>query len=164
MNGLRPTKKQRILLDYVGAFITEHGYSPSYREIMNGCGYNSIATVAVHINNLISRGHLCKRDHSARSLELTVNEDIQKGGNDTADLEVALQSQEWLVDKVKHFFDVAETTTRDKDTKGFEYKKAQTLVEALEILELDSAALSFSSRLQALKQLNRTESDKKDVQ
>src|ERR1700709_309610 len=67
---VRPTKKQRELLDFIENFIQEHGYSPSYREIMNGLNYTSVATVALHIGNLIKRGHLRKRDHSARSLEV----------------------------------------------------------------------------------------------
>jgi repressor LexA len=66
----RPTKKQHELLDYLRGFISEHGYSPSYREIMNGCNYTSVATVALHINSLIARGHVVKRDKSARSLEV----------------------------------------------------------------------------------------------
>ena len=66
----RPTKKQHQTLDFIRHFIAEHGYSPSYREIMNGCNYTSVATVALHVNNLIKRGHLVKRDKSARSLEV----------------------------------------------------------------------------------------------
>src|SRR5438270_8857044 len=68
--AIRPTKKQKDLLDFIETFIAEHGYSPSYREIMNGMDYNSVATVALHVNNLIKRGHLQKREHSARSLEV----------------------------------------------------------------------------------------------
>src|SRR3954466_6030740 len=67
---VRPTKKQRELLTFIEKFINEHGYSPSYREIMSGLNYTSVATVALHVNNLIKRGHLRKRDHSARSLEV----------------------------------------------------------------------------------------------
>ena len=70
MQTTRPTKKQHELLKYLQEFIAEHGYSPSYREIMNGCNYTSVATVALHINNLIKRGHVVKRDKSARSLEV----------------------------------------------------------------------------------------------
>lgn len=66
----RPTKKQHETLDFIRHFIAEHGYSPSYREIMNGCKYTSVATVALHVNNLIKRGHLIKRNKSARSIEL----------------------------------------------------------------------------------------------
>src|SRR5947209_7043590 len=69
-NKVRPTKKQKELLSFIEKFIHEHGYSPSYREIMAGLNYTSVATVALHVNNLIKRGHLRKRDHSARSLEV----------------------------------------------------------------------------------------------
>ena len=58
---VRPTKKQKELLSYIESFIAEHGYSPSYREIMSALHYNSVATVALHVGNLIKRGHLRKR-------------------------------------------------------------------------------------------------------
>lgn len=67
---VRPTKKQREILGFIEDFIKEHGYSPSYREIMTGLDYTSVATVSLHINSLIRRGHLAKRDRSARSLEV----------------------------------------------------------------------------------------------
>src|SRR3954447_18245589 len=67
---LRPTKKQKELLTFIEDFIAEHGYSPSYREIMAGTQHTSVATVSLHVNNLIKRGHLAKRDRSARSLEV----------------------------------------------------------------------------------------------
>ena len=66
----RPTKKQHETLNFIRHFISEHGYSPSYREIMKGCNYTSVATVALHVKNLIARGHVVKRDKSARSLEV----------------------------------------------------------------------------------------------
>jgi SOS-response transcriptional repressor LexA len=66
----RPTKKQHETLDFIRHFIAEHGYSPSYREIMNGCNYTSVATVSLHVSNLIKRGHIVKRGKSARSLEV----------------------------------------------------------------------------------------------
>lgn len=66
----RPTKKQHQTLEFIRDFIKEHGYSPSYREIMKGCNYTSVATVALHVNSLIKRGHVIKRDKSARSLEV----------------------------------------------------------------------------------------------
>ncbi len=69
-NRVRPTKKQTELLTFIDQFIAAHGYSPSYREIMQGLQYNSVATVSLHVNNLIKRGHLQKRDRSARSLEV----------------------------------------------------------------------------------------------
>src|SRR4051794_35981116 len=68
--AIRPTKKQRELLTFIEEFIAAKGYSPSYREIMQGQQYTSVATVALHVNSLIKRGHLRKRDRSARSLEV----------------------------------------------------------------------------------------------
>ena len=69
--SIRPTKKQRELLSFIEAFIAEHGYSPSYREIMQGLQYTSVATVALHVNNLIKRGHLQKRRKPTRLMNFT---------------------------------------------------------------------------------------------
>lgn len=68
--AINPTKKQYELLLFIDGFIKDNGYGPSYREIMRALDYKSVSTVAVHIDNLISRGHLRKRDNSARSLEV----------------------------------------------------------------------------------------------
>jgi len=70
MSKERATKKQQELLQFVDDFIREHGYGPSYREIMNGLGYKSVSTVATHIDGLISKGYLHHRDNSPRSLEV----------------------------------------------------------------------------------------------
>jgi repressor LexA len=68
--SVRPTKKQRELLDYIDTFITANGYSPSFREIMRARNYKSVSTVAAHVDALVVRGHLRKRDNSARTLEV----------------------------------------------------------------------------------------------
>lgn len=62
------TKKQKRTLDFVSSFIEQHGYSPSYREIANGLKLNSVATVAQHIDSLVTKGLLTKGNNSARSL------------------------------------------------------------------------------------------------
>jgi len=66
----RPSKKQRELLAFIEGFVKGNGYGPSYREIMRALGYKSVSTVAVHIDGLIARGWLRKKDHSARSIEV----------------------------------------------------------------------------------------------
>ena len=70
MDKQRSSKRQRELLNFVDMFIQGHGYGPSYREIMRALGYKSVSTVAIHIDGLISKGYVRKRDHSARSLEV----------------------------------------------------------------------------------------------
>lgn len=64
------TKKQRELLNYLAEFIEANNYAPSYREVMKALNYKSVSTVANHINSLITKGYLSKRDNSARSLEI----------------------------------------------------------------------------------------------
>ena len=65
---MKPTKKQQQILDYIDHFRAEQGVAPTYREIMFGLGYSSVATVAEHINNLANKGLLVKEDFAARSV------------------------------------------------------------------------------------------------
>ena len=70
MTKERATKKQQELLQFIGDFLREHDYAPSYREIMAALGYKSVSTVAVHVDGLIVKGYLTKSDKSARSVRL----------------------------------------------------------------------------------------------
>jgi SOS-response transcriptional repressor LexA len=142
---VRPTKKQRELLNFIEKFIGEHGYSPSYREIMTGLNYTSVATVALHINNLIKRGHLRKRDHSARSLEVTAPNEEPKVGSNV----IKPGEERWLVEKVEHLF--AEAETLGEVTQNH-IDQLVVMLGALKVLNLEGAAQSFTTRLAALKQ------------
>jgi hypothetical protein len=147
---LRPTKKQKELLTFIEAFIAEHGYSPSYREIMTGLKYNSVATVSLHVNNLIRRGHLRKRDHSARSLEVVATNEIGKVTSN----QIAPGEEKWLVEKVEHaFLQLEDLGGELKDTS---IDHLYVLIGALKVLGLDGAAQSFIPRLTALKQRQTT--------
>jgi repressor LexA len=64
------TKRQKEVLDYVTQFIELHGYAPSYREIAAYFKYGSVATVAEHIESLVTKGMLQKGDNEARSIQL----------------------------------------------------------------------------------------------
>jgi repressor LexA len=139
---VRPTKKQRELLTYIEGFIAEHGYSPSYREIMNGQGYNSVATVALHVNSLIKRGHLRKRDHSARSIELVDQVEAPVTTNAVKPAE-----EKWLVEKVEHFFSQAEQSAITQA----QIDELYVLIGALKVLGLDGAANAYIPRLSQLK-------------
>lgn len=143
---VRPTKKQRELLSFIEQFIGEHGYSPSYREIMNGLQYNSVATVALHVNSLIKRGHLRKRDHSARSIELVEQIDQPIKSN-----EIKPGEEKWLVEKVEYFFAKAESEALPED----QLDELYVLIGALKVLGLDGAAHAFIPRLAALKEGNK---------
>lgn len=142
-SSVRPSKKQRELLTYIENFINEHGYSPSYREIMNGCNYTSVATVSLHVNNLIKRGHIRKRDRSARSLEVVSATDKPVSTN-----QVAPTEEKWLIEKVEHFFHEAEQAGQNPEVT---VRQLHVLVDTLKILGLEEAASSFAERLTALK-------------
>jgi SOS-response transcriptional repressor LexA len=144
IDTVRPTKKQRELLTFIEEFIGEHGYSPSYREIMSGLHYTSVATVALHVNNLIRRGHLRKRDHSARSLELVHPAEPTKVVSNV----VKPGEEKWLVEKVEHYFTELEQAGKVAEEH---LDHLYVLVGALKVLGLDGAAQSFIPRLTALK-------------
>jgi repressor LexA len=142
---IRPTKKQRELLTFIENFIAEHGYSPSYREIMAGLEYTSVATVALHVSNLIKRGHLRKRDHSARSLEVVAPTETPKVVSNT----IKPGEEKWLVEKVEYFFKQAESA---HPAAQAQLDRLYVLVGSLKVLGLDGAAQSFVPRLTELKQ------------
>ncbi len=147
---VRPTKKQQELLSFIESFITEHGYSPSYREIKTGMGYNSIATVSLHIKNLIDRGHLQKRDHAARSLEV-VSTDAQTKLQTN---QIQPSEEKWLIEKIEYYIKKVETESKINQAH---IDELYVLIGALKILGLDGAAQSFLPRLTKLKDKLPTE-------
>ncbi|PJE64993.1 hypothetical protein COU91_04025 [Candidatus Saccharibacteria bacterium CG10_big_fil_rev_8_21_14_0_10_47_8] len=145
--SVRPTKKQRELLTFIETFIAANGYSPSYREIMKGLQYNSVATVSLHVNSLISRGHLLKRDHSARSLEL-VKPTLPTNEPKIILKQLKASEEKWLVEKVELFFKEIENAPSVIER---EIDRLYVLIGALKVLGLDGAASGFIARLSAIK-------------
>jgi repressor LexA len=68
------TKRQKEILDYIGGFIEERGYAPSFEEIAESFGYSSLATVHEHLSNLERKGYIRKSYNESRSLELVSRE------------------------------------------------------------------------------------------
>ena len=133
----RPTKKQYETLEFVKEFIKEHGYSPSYREIMRGCNYTSVATVSLHVNNLIKRGHLVKRGKSARSIEVVASKvDAKK---DTVHKHELMHEIEARFKKL------------EKDVSEEVMNEVYVLVGALKILGHQDVARAYASRINELK-------------
>lgn len=133
---LRPSKKQRELLAYIEAFIAGNGFGPSYREVMHALNYKSVSTVATHIDNLITKGHLRKRDRSARSLEVVA------GQSKPVQATTKPSDEKWLVDHIAKKFAAAESAKSSASTDDL-----YVLVGALHVLGLDEAARSFKARL-----------------
>jgi len=138
MNNERSSRRQRELLNFVAGFIQGHGYGPSYREIMRGLGYKSVSTVAVHIDNLINKGYVRKRDNSARSLEV-----ITTHIDTTPVHKVPTSTQEkWLISIIVDKFDQLDKTKSQKTLDDL-----YVLVGALKVLGLDGAHVAMKTRL-----------------
>jgi SOS-response transcriptional repressor LexA len=143
---VRPTKKQRELLTFIEEFINARGYSPSYREIMQGLNYTSVATVALHVGNLIKRGHLQKRDRSARSLEVVKpTEQVQ---TKIVPKQLKTSEAKWLVEKTEQFFKEVENSPKMLEK---EIDQLYVLIGALKVLGLEGASQSFIPRLTEIK-------------
>lgn len=138
MDMNRSTKKQRELLNFIDSFIQGNGYGPSYREIMRALGYKSVSTVAVHVDGLMKKGYLRKRDHFARSLEV-----VTTRLNVTPERKTATPAQEkWLLNAISAKFEDLEQTHNPKTLDDL-----YVLVGALKVLELDGAHTAMKTRL-----------------
>lgn len=52
------TKRQHEIVEYIKTYTQEHGFAPSYREIAEGTGLSSPATVHQHVHALAKKGYL----------------------------------------------------------------------------------------------------------
>jgi len=137
----RSTKKQKELLMFVDRFIREHGYGPSYREVMGGLGYKSVSTVAVHIDGLISKGYLRKRDNSARSLEV-VTAEYKPGSGPSSAPAGGTAKEKWLVEAVEDRF-----TRYGQSPSPQLLDELYVLIGALKVLGFDGAYEAMRSKL-----------------
>ncbi len=64
------TRRQKEVLDFLEAFVTRNGYSPSFEEIARGMELKSLATVHKHITNLEKKGLLDRVHNRSRSIDL----------------------------------------------------------------------------------------------
>jgi repressor LexA len=134
----RSSKRQRELLNFVDGFIQGHGYGPSYREIMRALGYKSVSTVAVHIDGLMTKGYLRKRDRSARSLEV-----VTTHLDDSPAIKAPTASQEkWLVGIISEKFNLLNESNSPEILD-----QLYVLVGALKVLGLDGAHVAMKTRL-----------------
>ena len=64
------TKRQKELLDYLSAYIEQHGYAPTLEEIGRNFALGSLATVHKHLQNLERKGHIRRLPNRSRALEV----------------------------------------------------------------------------------------------
>jgi repressor LexA len=64
------TRRQREVYDFISRFVSEKGYSPSFEEIKDAMGLNSLATVHKHVTNLEKKALLTRNYNCSRSIDL----------------------------------------------------------------------------------------------
>ena len=68
MNTLSPRQQQ--ILDFLRAFIEEHDYPPSIRDIQEGCGISSTSVVDYNLRKLEEKGYIRRDREISRGIEL----------------------------------------------------------------------------------------------
>lgn len=64
------TKKQTEVLQYIKKYVVKYGYAPTVREICNGLGLSSPATIHSHLAQLQKKGMITKGKGKFRTLEV----------------------------------------------------------------------------------------------
>jgi len=70
------TERQREILDFITASITERGYPPTLREIGEHFGIRSTNGVNDHLKALEKKGHLRREDLKSRAMRPTAMADV----------------------------------------------------------------------------------------
>lgn len=74
------TPRQKSVLDFIKEYISSRGYSPSYREIQEHFGFNSLGSVYKYVNILKDRGVLHSEKSRSRSMSLLDDSRNSKSG------------------------------------------------------------------------------------
>jgi repressor LexA len=64
------TKRQSEILSYLQQHIQDQGYAPSFEEIAEKFGFQSLATVHEHLTNLERKGYIRRSYNESRSIEV----------------------------------------------------------------------------------------------
>lgn len=98
---------------------------------MRALDYKSVSTVATHINGLIARGWLLKKDNSARTLEVVMPGSQPKQAPQTVG---TVSAEQEIMKKLDEL--------RGEDNEA-NAKQIQTLLDALEILGYTEARAKY---------------------
>lgn len=71
MQTIPLTERQAFVLSFLQRFISQHGYSPTLRQIGDSLGISSTTGVTQHLQALERKGHISRTPHAARSIKLS---------------------------------------------------------------------------------------------
>lgn len=64
------TRRQRQILSFLESYIHRNGYAPSFEEIAQEFGFQSLATVHEHLTNLERKGCIRRSHNESRAIEV----------------------------------------------------------------------------------------------
>lgn len=70
---MRRIDKSDEIFDFIQKFVSEYGYSPSVREVCDGCSIKSTATAFTYMNELAERGLIKKYGNKNRAVSIKQN-------------------------------------------------------------------------------------------
>lgn len=73
------TRKEKETLDFIRAYIQQHGISPTLPEIASGIGFTSKGTTSRYVSALVEAGYLSRRKSKGASRNIFINELKMKG-------------------------------------------------------------------------------------
>ena len=74
------TPRQKAVYDFILSTYKEAGYFPSVRDIRDGVGVSSTATIQSHLMKLIEKGYIARAGSKARTLRILHDEDRPQHG------------------------------------------------------------------------------------
>lgn len=66
-------RKREATLKWITDYFIEHGYAPSFREIMAGMGFKSLSSVQAYMNAMIDRGEIISNTKAGSPRAFTVS-------------------------------------------------------------------------------------------
>ena len=84
-------QKRKEIYDFLKAYIEEHGYGPSVREICVAVGLNSTATAHYHLRGLTERGLIRMENGKKRAISLPKQEPVEEQSKNTASGLISVQ-------------------------------------------------------------------------
>ncbi len=82
METKKLTRSQEKVLTFIKKYSATHGFPPAIREICEGVGLSSPATVFVHIKNLEKEGYLRTTNNKFRTIEILVDNEYDTKNED----------------------------------------------------------------------------------
>lgn len=114
------TKRQEEVLIYIKKYSATHGYPPAIREICQGVGLSSPATVHAHIKNLEKAGYLKNESNKFRTIELLVENEYLEKNDDVIKVpllgKITAGSPIEAIENPDEFFDLPSNLIPAKET------------------------------------------------